>query len=286
MLLITKHIGQLCNQIWSILPILAYAEHTHSKVCILNARGDYISLFPALRKYKRVWWINLCNGEIGKLWRKVTRFAEKHTRPFEGKLNGSFFGIRQINGWEYSHDESFIKEHKQTLLRLFTPDREVLQKVGDVLNGYDGMTVGVHVRRGDYREWCDGVYCYPDEVWVRIMRDLANEAKTQHQNIRFLICSNEALTIKDSKLTLLQIPNTDGVIDLYGLAKCDYIIGPPSTYSQWASFYGDVPLCLILQPNQKISFKDFSPIALLDKFKNGKRLVENLETNRFDLKAE
>lgn len=286
MLLITKHIGQLCNQVWSLLPIIAYVEHTHSKVCILNARKDYINLFPALRKCNRVWWIHMCNGSVGKLWRKVTRFVEKHTHSFEGTLNSYCSGIRQINGWEYNHDESYIKEQKQTLLRLFTPAGQVLQKVEAVLKGYNGITVGVHVRRGDYREWCDGAYCYPNEVWIRIMRELANEAKKQHSEIRFLICSNEALTINDPELALLQIPDTDGITDLYGLAKCDYIIGPPSTYSQWASFYGNVPLCLLLQPNQKIIFNDFSPIVLLDRFKNGKQLIENKETKRFYLKAE
>lgn len=286
MLLITKHIGQLCNQIWSLLPIIAYAEHTQSKVCILNAREDYVNLFPALLKYKRVWWVHQCNGEVGKLWRWVTRLVEKHTHSYEGILNGPCSGIRQINGWEYSHDASFIKESKQTLLQLFTPEGEVLKKIEDVLDGYRGITVGIHVRRGDYREWCGGAYCYSDNVWIRIMRGLAREAKKQHQDIRFLICSNEPVSMNDPELTLLQIPNTDGVTDLYGLAKCDYIIGPPSTYAQWASFYGDVPLCIILQPNQKISFNDFVPIDLLDRFKNGKKMVENIKTKRFYFKAE
>jgi hypothetical protein len=30
--------------------------------------------------------------------------------------------------------------------------------------------------------------------------------------------------------------------DLYALAQCDYIFGPVSTFSQWASFYGNKPL--------------------------------------------
>jgi hypothetical protein len=33
--------------------------------------------------------------------------------------------------------------------------------------------------------------------------------------------------------------------DLYALASCDYIIGPPSTFSQWASFYGNVPRYMV-----------------------------------------
>jgi len=30
--------------------------------------------------------------------------------------------------------------------------------------------------------------------------------------------------------------------DLYALAQCDYILGTVSSFSQWASFYGNRPL--------------------------------------------
>jgi len=29
---------------------------------------------------------------------------------------------------------------------------------------------------------------------------------------------------------------------IFSFAKCDYIVGPPSTFTSWASFYGDVPV--------------------------------------------
>ena len=32
------------------------------------------------------------------------------------------------------------------------------------------------------------------------------------------------------------------VEDIYALAECDYVVGPPSSYTMWASFYGDQPL--------------------------------------------
>jgi len=32
------------------------------------------------------------------------------------------------------------------------------------------------------------------------------------------------------------------VEDMYALAECDYIIGPVSSFTQWASFYGNKPL--------------------------------------------
>ena len=284
MLIVTKHTGQLCNQIWSLVPIIAYAEHTHSKVCVFNARKDYICLFPELRKYKRVWWIHLCNGEIGKFWRRISRLLEKHIRPLKDALECSNdAGARIVNGWEHHHDMSYINEQKRFLRKLFAPKKEVLGKVQNALSDFEGITIGIHIRRGDYKDWCGGAYYYTDEEYIHIMHSLAEEAKRMNRVIRFLICSNEPFNLQQTELPLFQISHTDGITDLYGVASCDYIVGPPSTYSQWASFYGDVPLCLILYPQQKIEFKDFSRIIALDRFENGKRMNVDKKTERFYL---
>ena len=153
------------------------------------------------------------------------------------------------------------------------------------MNDFEGITVGVHIRRGDYHEWCKGAYYYTDDVYIRIMHDLARDAVKRKLAIRFLLCSNEPLEIHQTDLSLIQIQDTDGVTDLYGLSRCDYIIGPPSTYSQWASFYGNVPLCLILSSEQKISFADFSPIIRLDTFADGRILQIDDQSDCFTIKG-
>ena len=132
MLILTKHIGQLCNQIWSLLPIISYVEHMHSVVCVLNARSDYFCSFPALRKYRRILWVHLQKNESGRLWRKITRLIEKYVKPFEGALETNANArLRVINGWEHNHDKSFIGEQKQTIRKLFTPRREIQKKIKD-----------------------------------------------------------------------------------------------------------------------------------------------------------
>ena len=40
----------------------------------------------------------------------------------------------------------------------------------------------------------------------------------------------------------MQFATGPAVHDLHTLAACDYLIGPPSTFSQWASFSGNTPL--------------------------------------------
>jgi hypothetical protein len=52
-------------------------------------------------------------------------------------------------------------------------------------------------------------------------------------------------------------PDGHLVVDMYSLAACDYIVGPPSTFSQWASFYGSVPLCIVRDAEHRLSLNDF-----------------------------
>ena len=46
--------------------------------------------------------------------------------------------------------------------------------------------------------------------------------------------------------------------DLYCLAKCDYLMGPNSTYTSWASIYGNVPLCHLQEREQVLQLSDFN----------------------------
>lgn len=56
------------------------------------------------------------------------------------------------------------------------------------------------------------------------------------------------------------------------LSQCDYIIGLPSSYSQWASFMGEVPVKFIMSSNDQIYAKDFSIIRSFNTFDNGNSL--------------
>lgn len=276
MLIVSKHTGQLCNRIWSLLPLISYLEHTKSKALIFYAREDYVNLFPALRTYCHIKWL-LFSDLPHTLFYKSLNFLFKTILKWIPILNCSIreiknFGLYAIDGWEYRHDASYIREEKLTILQIFAPSLKVQKKVRSTLRSFDGLTVGVHIRRGDYKEWCNGKYYYSDNVYIRIMHDLASEAKRIGKNIRFLICSNERFDIDQVNLHTLQIPNSDGITDLYALSQCDFIVAPPSSYSQWASFYGSVPLSVVLESTQKVEFDDFSSIEYLDTFANGNHL--------------
>src|SRR5262249_46045568 len=86
-----------------------------------------------------------------------------------------------------------------------------------------------------------------------------------NRKVTFVVCSNEEIE-KVSFLPLQVIKGPGHVVkDIYLLAKCDYIMGPPSTYTLWASFYGNKPLYQlrsIAEQARPESFKVHPPTVL------------------------
>jgi hypothetical protein len=79
------------------------------------------------------------------------------------------------------------------------------------------------------------------------MRELADQIPGQR--VSFLVCSDEPR--RQEEFPGLSVGFGPGfpMGDLYALAKCDYILGPLSSFSQWASFYGNKPLYQFRESN-------------------------------------
>ena len=45
--------------------------------------------------------------------------------------------------------------------------------------------------------------------------------------------------------------------DLIALSKCDLILGPPSTFSGWAAWYGKVPIHFLENPTISLALDSF-----------------------------
>lgn len=166
------------------------------------------------------------------------------------------------NGWQFRDHES-LRKHRDTIARIFTPRPEVVVATAArrqrLRTAPADVLVGVHVRRGDYAAWLGGIYCFADEVYRARMAEVAQALQAQGRNAVFVICSNETLDL--SAFAPLQVVAGPGeaIHDLYTLAACDLILGPPSTYSLWASYYGGGALCHLSKgANAVIGLDDFS----------------------------
>jgi len=148
-----------------------------------------------------------------------------------------------FNGWEF-RNHNLVKKHSDYLREFFKFNATVrIESYNTIKRARAQIDVlcGVHVRWGDYREFEGGKYFFPMEVYLQHMK--AFESKFPGKKVGFLICGNEVQSIPQLE-TLLHIAMGPGGIasDMQALAECDYIMGPPSTYSMCSSFIGNVPL--------------------------------------------
>jgi hypothetical protein len=170
------------------------------------------------------------------------------------------------NGWLF-RDYKSIEKHAAVIRSFFKPlpqhAERAAQAVATIKDLAD-VVVGVHIRRGDYREWRGGSYFYEYDVYREKILQLKSYFRSKGKKIAFLVCSDEK--VEQSALQPASVYPGPGhlVEDLYALAGCDYLIGPPSTFSKWASFYGQVPLMHICNPHEAMALEKFQVFASLE----------------------
>jgi hypothetical protein len=149
-----------------------------------------------------------------------------------------------VVGWEARWYDLFLK-YKQEIIDLFAFKETVVKACQPLLAAAtkDSCCLGVHIRRGDYATWYDGKYLFSDEVFIRLIRTFL----TFHPNTTVYICGNDPSLDKERyrrEFSDIQVvfPKGNAAEDLYVLSACDYLIGPPSTFSLTASMYHDTPL--------------------------------------------
>ncbi|HOJ62856.1 MAG TPA: alpha-1,2-fucosyltransferase [Spirochaetota bacterium] len=170
-----------------------------------------------------------------------------------------------IKGWNFRDYEN-VKKHYTTIVSYFEPvdqyKREIENFINPLKEKYD-ILVGVHIRRGDYKEWQNGKYYFSDEVYFNYLSQLKNIFA--NKNTLFIIFSDEKINIdyyKDKGLNVI-LSEGDMILDIYRMASCDYIIGPVSTFNLWASYYGKKPHRYIKNSNEIIKLDDFKIIETL-----------------------
>lgn len=278
MIIIDKHSGQLCNRLWSLLPTISYAIKNNENVIILWSPSDIERYFPNISRSKNISFIMSGGRRPNFMWRfdNINFVRNRYINcKLEHFVDTKINKIKFIDAWAHSSDKSYLDINRIQLLSLFQPRDEIMNKLNTYFNiDYKGITVGVHIRRGDYKDYLSGKYYFSIEKWSRYIAHLYSQIKDH--NVSFLICSNEEGIEKElSKLipdiNLFTIPDTNGITDLYALAKCEYIIGVPSSYSQWASFIGEVPLYIITDDKMP-SFENFHKIIYFNHFDDGSTL--------------
>ena len=79
--------------------------------------------------------------------------------------------------------------------------------------------------------------------------------------LAFLVFSEEKLAQDLFPKDTFVCSTGDALTDMYSLAECNYILGPASTFSMWASYYGGRPL-FIMKANERIVDRAMAKMAV------------------------
>lgn len=271
--------GQTCNRLWSYVSSVARCVAEHSRMVVVF-HDETIEDFPAFLHCKFIyfplwnkWFLEHCNGwkyYKGLLWRVKFKYKKK--------LDSIARPLRLTNGWQTRFESQYVRETLPELQRIFRPKEEIMQKAQTMvasLRKDADIVVGVHIRRGDYATWLGGRFFFDISVYHQFM--LRVQQLYADRRVAFFISSNEDFPIdifEGCRCQRFGREPSGAVLDLYTLSLCDRLIGPFSTYSRWASFIGEVPLCFMESKDQEVKEESFSKIVDFFHFENGKEIYD------------
>lgn len=269
--------GQTCNRFWAYLDSIAWAIANNKKVYILYWDSS-LRYFDALRKdshvcfpFYRPWLFRLL-GE--KTVKRAVSFvcANRIMRKVWRQPSVQRMGF--VSSWPLRKSHQYFPLLKKELLPVYRPNADISDTVDREMARYkqEGyFIIGVHIRRGDYKTWEGGKYYFEHTEYRDMMRHLVKVFKDR--KVAFFISTNERYdTTVFEEFTLCPISGNTAAHDLYALSLCDRIIGPLSTFSRWASWYGSVPLAFFERGNM-LTEDSFSVISDFYHFENGREIV-------------
>ncbi len=282
--------GQLGNQLWAYSNLIAVAKEYNVSVIII-LQQNYYKLLDAdalqVAKRNRVYVLD-SDSYKGRLIRKFGGvFLKNKIRLFanilpvsivaEGsiaiqkKIEQSRNRLYIVNAWEQRiHTSSFLKEN-DFIRSVILPEAESRKKAAErieLLRQKFDVVVALHIRRGDYKTFLEGKYYFEDDVYLHKMEQLNHLLAPV--KVVFAIFSNEKIDINNFTTINASFNNDNTPIgDMWGISLCDFIIGPLSTFSMWASFWKKVPLHFIQKDTEIKTMDIFSPVIAQDLQKSG-----------------
>lgn len=278
--------SQTCNNLLQFAHVYAWArEHGRS---VVSMQFSYKNAFFHIRNTKYAnFWLYIV-GKYAALLHLIptASFKTKDCDPVA--LEKKMLRHRHIVvfGWFVRYYDLFLK-YRDEICKLFAIDEEYTKPVEEMMAANDAealaktdgtkdgtkdgikdgtkdgiidattkvIRLGVHIRRGDYAQWCGGVFYHEDDVYMRHINQF-KQILGQDAMVHVYISTNDPYV--DAQAFQKACPDVTifhpkGKVpeDLHMLSQCDYIIGPPSTFSLVASMYRDIPFYRMSTKNEQ-----------------------------------
>lgn len=224
-----------------------------------DMRDYYVSPVESKKKYKAR-FLSLAKHIVNlDSFNNIITFSESNNNPeilLKCKNQTCYVG-----GWGFrvaslteKYQDKFIE--KYSLKDEFFINNELYKELSYV-DRKTTAVIGVHIRRRDYRLWQNGKYYFNDDVYATYMRNIETEIhKKYRKNVFFIVFSDESTRFEDN--AKMYVSKNKWYVDHLLMSKCDFLIGPPSTFTIWASYIGK---------NQLFFIKDNSGVIDISQFK-------------------
>jgi hypothetical protein len=272
MIVTYKPFGRLGNRLFLFAHLIAFSDRYSTDIINYTFR-EYRNYFPYWHDGARCEYGKLSNGKesllssyaiiklagvIGAI--PTVRFWDERDIIFDGE-DSADPRIEQLlhsplsifEGWRFrSHGQ--ILSSIRIIRSVFAPREDILESVANRIvkaRGRGDKVLGVHIRWEDYRGTDKYFTLREFKEYIRYVRFSLGSAK-----VVCIISSPEKFDQTELPENCIALGQGDPVGDLYTLAECDYILGPPSTFSGWASFYGGKPLFVMTEHGKKVGLED------------------------------
>jgi len=224
--------GRMCNNILQYGHLYAWARANNRKTVSMRFAYKY-QYFYICRTHWHNFFVYLFAKYAAQLKLIPTVTFDTPDEDFTEKENTMRRGCLVAEGWFARWYDLFL-QYKSEILSLFAFDSQIESKVTSLLEVSlkEGIIrLGVHIRRGDYATWNKRVVIYICGNDPKLNKQAYSEAFGQ-ENVVF--------------------PQGNPGEDLCLLSHCDYLIGPPSTFTLVASMYHNTPLYWIKDINKPL----------------------------------
>lgn len=266
MLISIDHSGQLCNRMLYFVDSLATALDCHENLHLLFAReilgftDTHPEALPHTKVVLHAWKRPLFVRVLSDL---TLRYPYKHSEEkiSQWKHSKSIFP-RLIWRCGFTNKSGRAK-YRDIISKYLKPKPKFFAKPSKRLSmlrkDFSGVILGIHIRRGDYINWRGGAYYFSDEQYLHFMKQF--QASTD-KPVKFVIVSNDTVDVDLFNQNGCRAINASGCAqeDIVTLSLCDYILGPPSTFSYWAAYLEDKPRFEIRDRNECVEIKKFAKL--------------------------
>jgi hypothetical protein len=276
-IIILKHgDGELANQLWNFVSIYAYCKEK-DYLCQNPSFFEYGKYFDIIINNKIIEWLFFVpfknsNKRRYSLKNRFYRFLYKiyANLIYKFKKNKTLLSIHnkgkkyflpptkdniELNkiekksnsiyfvGWLFRNPVG-IKKFRKNIVTYFRPKDKYIdpleKEVFDLRKKYKNI-LGVHIRQSDYKTHKGGKYYVKQNRMREIIDEYLKNSNTDQKTTIFIIASDE--NIDTNSFTGLNIINKrrTAIEDLFLLSLCDIILGSDSSFSHFASYYGNIP---------------------------------------------